>query len=216
MARGEISRNPGRGKKIGVFPYDVEQVVGEHVAVRKVEIEAYMQVTYETDSPPPKMVTAVQFYLRCEGEEEWGSDLALCLKAMRGKLDNCYRIHWEPWFLVRVDPQRPYYGEGAGLVLSWDQVYRGVTLDGEVLLRELRVRNGFGSPWVIKPWPVVYQDKTGKAVACVPASKKNEDALQAFAVKRRELNKTLSEFVSPDRIDETLDLIAGGGLRLLG
>lgn len=105
---------------------------------------------------------------------------------------------------------------GAGTELKWTEVERGVTLDGSVLMREYNTYGDFNNRWKISPWPAVYKDASGKAVACVPATKANEAALEAFATKLKELTKTLAEFVAPDRIEETLAQIANGGLRLLG
>ena len=216
MARGSISKSPGKGKKIGVFPFDVEQESDGEVVTRKIEITAYMQSAYKEDSEPPKMVTDTQFFLECEGESDYGTDLNACLQSMRSKLDKKYEIKWERWLLVRVEPRRPYKGIGTGLTLSWEDVERGVTLDGDVLMREVNVHGPFNNPWRISPWPEVYKDRGGKTVACVRATEANEEALEAFAQKLRELSKTLSEFVSPENIDETLNLISDGGLKMLG
>lgn len=217
MARGQISRSPGNGKKIAVFPFDVEQELDGKVCTKKVEIAAYMQSKYKEDSEPPKMIVATQFYLECEGEQEYGTDLNACLKAMRGKLDRKYKIQWERWLLVRVSPSRVYTGIGAGCELSWTEVERGTTLDGDILMREYNTYGDFNNRWKISPWPDAYKDqKTGKTVACVPASPENEAALEKFAEKLKELTKTLSEFVSPDKIEETLAMITSGQLKLIG
>ncbi len=217
MPRGNISRSPGHGKKIGVFPFDVEQEADGRIVTKKVEILAYMQSKYKEYSEPKKEVTAVQFYLSCEGEEEYGTDLDACLKAMRGKLDLKYKIKWERWLIVRVSPDRVYgEGMGAGCRLSWKDIERGVTLDGSVLMREYDTHGDWNNKWKISPWPEVYKDKSGKVVACVQATEENEKALEMFAEKLRELTKTLAAFVAPDKIEETLALISSGGLRLLG
>ncbi|WNL50762.1 hypothetical protein RPALISO_175 [Ruegeria phage RpAliso] len=215
MARGQISRSPGKGKKIATFPFDVEQEADGKIITRKVEIEAYMQSKYAETSEPPKMVTATQFYLTCEGAEEFGTDLNACLQAMRGKLDLKYKIKWERWLLVRVSPSRIHGGIGAGVELSWSEIERGVTLDGDVLMREYNVYGDWNNKWKISPWPEVYKDRNGKTVACVAATDENERALGQFAKKLRELTKTLSEFVAPDNIEDTLRAITNGGLNLL-
>lgn len=216
MARGQISQSAGKGKKIGEFAYDVEQEQDGKIGTKKVKINAYMQSKFKEDSEPPKMTTDVQFYLECEGAEEWGSDLSACLKAMRGKLDRKYTIKWERWLLVRVSPARVFKGAGAGTELSWTEVERGVTLDGSVLMREFNVHGTFRNRWKISPWPETYRESNGKTVACVPATEENEAALEAFAQKMRELTKTLADFVAPENIDETLAMITSGNLRLLG
>lgn len=216
MARGDITKSPGKGKKIAVFPFDVEQEAGGKIVHRKVEIEAYLQSKYGNSDGPDKPVTAVQFYLRSEGFEEWGTDLNTCLQAMRGRLDKKYAIKWERWLLVKVTPSRIYRGAGAGTELSWTEIERGETLDGSVLMREYDTYADFNNRWKVSPWPDVYKESSGKAVACVPASDDNVKALEAFAEKLRDLTKTLAAFVAPDRIEETLAQIANGGLKLLG
>lgn len=216
MARGSISQSAGHGKKISVFPFDVAQEVDGRLVTKKVDIEVYMQSKFGDSDGPDKPVVACQFYLRCEGFEEWGTDLNVCLQAMRGRLDKKYQIKWERWLLVKVTPARIYRGTGAGTELSWTEVERGVTLDGSVLMREYDTYADFRNRWKVSPWPEVYKDSSGKAVACVPATEDNVKALEAFATKLRELTKTLAEFVAPDRIEETLAQIANGGLRLLG
>lgn len=216
MPRGGITHSPGKGKKIASFPFDVEQEADGKIVMKKIEITAYLQSKYADSDSPPKPVVATQFYLVCEGEEEWGSDLDACLKAMRGKLDLKYKIEWKRWLLVQVNPARVYGGIGAGCELSWTDVQRGVTLDGDVLMREFNAYGDFSNRWKISPWPEVYRDKNGKTVACVPATDENEAALEQFAQKLRDLTKTLSQFVAPENIEETLREISEGGLKLLG
>lgn len=216
MARGKPSKSPGNGKKIATFPFDVEQEADGKVISRKIEIAAYMQSKYTGDTAP-FAVSSVNFMLECEGEKIHCSDLDSGLKEMRSKLDKRYRIQWERWLLVKVMPVRIHDGIGAGTELRWSEVYRGVTLDGDVLMREYNRYGDWSNQWRVSPWPEVYKDgRTGKTIACVPATDDNEKALEAFADKLRELTKTLSEFVAPDRIEETLAMIASGQIKLLG
>lgn len=221
MARGEISRSPGKGKKIQSFPFDVEQDAGGKIVTRKIMIDAYLQSRYAESSEPPKAVLATQFYLECRmedgaSEQEFGTDLNACLKAMRAKLDRRYKIDWKRWLMVRVDNSRIHDGAGSGVSLSWSDIERGVTLDGDVLMRKYNTWGDFNNRWEISPWPEVFKDKNGRVVACIEASEANLKALEAFAEKLNDLRKTLAEFVAPDRIEETLAMISSGGLRLLG
>lgn len=216
MARGDITHSPGKGKKIGTFHYDVDQEVEGTVTSRKVAMQVYMQSKYGHSDTTPKPVVATQFMIECEGDEEYGTDLDTCLKAMRGKLDLKYQIKWERWFLVRVDPRSPYKGMGAGLELSWDGVQRGVTLDGDVLLREYNTYGDFNNRWKISPWPEQHRDKRGKVVACIEATEENEKALEQFAEKLREMTKILANFVAPENIQDTLSQITSGELKLIG
>lgn len=216
MARGKPSKSPGKGKKIATFPFDVEQEADGKVVTRKIEIVAYMQSKYTGDTAP-FAVSSVNFLLECGDEKTNCSDLDSGLKEMRAKLDKKYQIKWERWLLVKVTPVRIYDGAGAGTELRWSEVFRGETLDGDVLMREYNQHGDWANRWKVSPWPEVYKDgRTGKTIACVPATDENERALEAFAEKLRELTKTLSEFVAPDRIEETLAMIASGQIKLLG
>lgn len=217
MARGDITHSPGKGKKVTTFSYDVDQEVDGKIISRKVEMQVYLQSKYGETDAPPKPVVATQFLIECEDFKEWGTDLDACLKAMRGRLDLKYKIKWERWLLVRVQPERLYgEGVGAGLKLSWSEVERGETLDGDVLLREYNTHGDFNNRWKISPWPEQYRDNSGKVVACIRATKENVGALEAFAEKLRDLTKTLANFVAPENIEETLAQITSGSLRLLG
>lgn len=216
MARGQISHSPGKGKKMAPFPFDVEQEVNGRVVARKVLINAWLQSRYDDKSEPPKAVVATQFYLECEGDEEYGTDLNACLKAMRAKLDRRYRIDWQRWLMVRIDSDRIFDGTGAGVTLSWTNIDRGVTLDGDVLMRKFNAWGDFNNRWETSPWPEVFKDKNGRVVACIEASESNTLALEAFARKLDDLRKTLAQFVAPDRIHDTLALISSGELQLLG
>lgn len=216
MPRGKPSQSPGKGKKVATFPFDVEQEVGGKVTTKKIDIVVYMQAKYVGDTAP-FAVSSVNFRLECEGEITYCSDLDGGLKEMRSKLDKKYQIKWERWLLVKVHPVRIYDGMGSGTELRWSEVFRGETLEGDVLMREYNRYGEWSNMWRVSPWPEVYKDsRTGKTIACVPATAENEQALEAFSDKLRELTKTLSEFVAPDRIEETLAMISSGQIKLLG
>lgn len=221
MARGQIRQSPGKGKKIQSFPFDVEQEADGRVITRKVMIDAYLQSRYDESSLPPKAVLSTQFYMECvaddgASEQEYGTDLNACLKAMRAKLDRRYKISWKRWLMVKVESDRIHDGTGAGVTLSWSDIERGVTLDGDVLMRRFNVWGDFNNRWEVSPWPEVFKDKKGRVVACIEATDANVKALEAFAQKLNELRKTLAAFVAPDRIEETLAMITSGDLKLIG
>lgn len=214
MARGDIRRSAGRGKKIDTFAYDIDQEVDGRVVAGKALIEVYMSKDFGTSETTPKPVTGVEFTCRAEGVDNCtGSDLQSVLKAMRSKLDLKYKINWERYLKVQVNHQRPYYGSGTGMVLEWTEVYRGVTIDGDVLMRSFARHSNV--TWKVEPWPESFTDGRGNTLACIPSTEENEAALREFQSKIDMMRKALASFVSPDHIENTLRQIQTGELRLL-
>lgn len=215
-------RNPGQGKKIDTFYFDVDEV-GEDDAGReerthrKVEIDVFMKKRYagDGDQKPPLATIGVIFEVVCSDAnlKMEGSDLDAVLAAMRGKLDTHYKIRWANWLIVTVESVRQFDGEGAGLNLTWKRVERGETMDGKVLMRRYNSHRTFSSRWTIEPWPEVVKDD-GRVVACIEATETNLEALQKFKENIDQMRKVLASFVTPDRIAETLATIAGGNALL--
>ena len=214
MSRGRPARSAGKGKLIDTIHYDYEQEAGGKVVTGKVEIKIYLQKRYADSDATPLPVSAVQFMAVSGQEVEYGTDLNAVVKAMRSKLDARYRIAWERWLEVRVEPSRLFRGTGAGLELSWTDVERGVTIEGDVLLRRYNASGDFNNRWEISPWPEQYRDKSGKTLACIRETDANLAALEKFSEKIREMRTLLSAFVAPERIDDTLRMIASDQLRL--
>lgn len=214
MTKANISHSPGNGKKIDTLYYDVKQSEGKKLTTRKVEMVVYIQKKYGQTDTPPLPTVATQFLLVCEDFREVGPELDTLVKAMRGNLDSHYKIKWQPWFEVRVDPMRIFQGNGDGFQLSWTEVERGETLDGDILLKRYNTYGDFNNRWEIKPWPETYKDTKGKVLSCIPATDENEKALKLFAMKIAELRKVLADFVSPNEIAKTLDQITRGQLML--
>ncbi|PZO71731.1 MAG: hypothetical protein DI629_21325, partial [Mesorhizobium amorphae] len=69
--------------------------------------------------------------------------------------------------------------------------------------------------WIISAWPEAFKDRRGRTLACVPATDANVAALEDFSRRIENLRSVLAEFVSPDRIEETLGAIAAGAMTLL-
>ncbi|AOG03187.1 hypothetical protein [Bosea sp. RAC05] len=216
MAKAKLRTSPGRGKKFDTVYFDVEHVIGEgeegksRTAIRKVEIDLYLEKRFDQkDAPPPAQTIGVGVSARCEetGDAEFGTDLNAVLSAIRAKLDARFKIKWERWFLVKVDPTRSYDASGDGLQLSWRDIERGVTFGGDVLMRSYNVNGDWPNRWIIEPWPKVVKEQ-GRIVAAIPATGDNEKALQVFAAKIAELRKALAALVAPDEIERTLMQIA--------
>lgn len=216
------SSNPGKGKKIDTFYYDVDEV-SENDAGRderthkKVAIDVFMKKRYATsgDQKPPLATLGVIFEAVCSAAnvKMEGSDLDAVLLAMRGKLDKHFKIKWVDWLIVTVESVRQYDGEGAGLNLTWKRVERGETIDGNVLLRRYNGHRSFNNRWTIEPWPEVVKEE-GHVVACIEATDANLDALRQFQDNINQMRKVLASFVTPDRINETLAAIARGSAML--
>jgi hypothetical protein len=207
MSKARPRQSAGNGKLIDTIHYDYEQEADGRVVTGKVEIKIFLQKRYGDTDTPPLPVTAVQFMAVCGQEVEYGTDLNVVVKAMRSKLDTLYTIKWERWLEVRVEPSRIYRGTGAGLELTWTDVERGVTIEGDVLLRRYNSHGDFNNKWEISPWPEQYRDKNGKTLACIRETDENLAALEKFRDKIREMRKLLAEFVAPDRIEDTLRMI---------
>ncbi|MEM7303489.1 MAG: hypothetical protein AAF468_20615 [Pseudomonadota bacterium] len=217
MPRGSATHSPGIGKLIDTLWFDVVQLSEtEHsTEARKVPINVYMSKKFEGEGTR-KATTSIWFTVKCEEPDvsEGGSDLDAILKVVRSKLDKHFKIEWERWLKVHVRQERIYDGTGKGLSLSWTEVQRGVTVDGDVLLRSFNGYGDWSSRWKIEPWPETFRDKNGSVLACIPCTDENEKALTVFAEKLVELRKALADFVAPENIEETLRQIASGQLLL--
>lgn len=214
MARGDITKSAGMGKKIDSFPYDIDQQIDGRVVSGKASIAVYMSKDFGMSDTTPKPVTGVEFRCRADGVDDCtGSDLQSVLKAMRSKLDLKYKINWMRYLKVQVSQRNPYYGAGTGMTLEWSEVYRGVTVDGDVLMRSYA--RGGTKTWNIEPWPQSFKDQRGNTLACIPSTDENEAALEAFKEKIDAMRTALANFVSPENIDATLRQIQSGELRLL-
>lgn len=212
MARTPIRQSPGRGKKIDTFTYDLVTPLGTDKAT--VELAVFMNKSFDGDEPP-LAVTGVEFMIVCADPEfeVKGTDLHLLLTTARSRLDKHYEISWERWIKVQITPERPYRGEGTGFRLTYEDVWRGVDAFGNALMREYdRHRERL---WTISRWPETFKDRNGRTLACVPATEANVAALEDFTKRIDTLRSLLADFVSPDRITETLDAIAAGAMPLL-
>lgn len=232
MAKARISQSPGKGSKIDTFHYDIKQVTEEEASIsedeegsqervinRKVAIDLYLvkQFNVDPELPPPAAVTDVSLRLHCAetNDEVIGTDLSAMLKDMRAKLDVRFRIEWKRWFLVRIDPARAYSGDGEGLLLSWEEIQRGVAYDGSVLQRRYQGYGGLhANKWKVSTWPKNFIEK-GRMLAAIEATKENERALELAKEQISELRELLVQRVGPKLIEQTLNALTGGSNFLL-
>jgi hypothetical protein len=232
MAKARLTKSPGKGSKIDTFHYDIKQVTEEEpptdneddfpkdrVINRKVAIDLYLvkQFSVDPDLPPPAAVTDVSLRLHCPetNDEVIGTDLSAMLTDMRAKLDVRFRIEWKRWFLVRIDPSRAYSGNGDGLLLSWEEIQRGVAYDGSVLQRRYdSYASLHANKWKVSTWPKNFIEK-GRMLAAIEATEANERALELAKKQIAELREMLVQRVGPKLIEQTLNTLTGGGNFLL-
>jgi hypothetical protein len=115
-------------------------------------------------------------------------------------LDKKYEVKWESFFLVRVSPGVIYEGLGTGINFSRQRVEKGTAWDGTLLLR-----HSDGLRRSIDVWPGEFRDKRGVVIACIPASRANDAALDEFGLRIDALRKRLADFFRPERIMHTLE-----------
>ena len=178
----------------------------ERVVNKVVTVELRIEKTTTQSEEPPHPLETVKLYAVCKELDISieGTDVEALRAAMWGKLDKRYEIQWEKYFLVRVDHQAPYQGLGTGIVVSYDDVYKGTTWDGKLLLRRWSYREE-----KIETWPGVFKEKGGKVLACIPATESNEQALKEFVRRVNLLREKMAEFLKPENIVATLNNLSG-------
>jgi len=182
----------------------------ERIKNKIVKIELRMEKQTEQSEEPPHPTRNVSFELVCQELDikMEGTDIEVLRQAMWGALDKKFEVKWEHFFLVEIDQQRPWGGgDGTGLIFSYKGVYRGTTWDGKFLMKEWS-----GHEMKIKVWPGAFTDSGGKIIACIEDNEMNRAALDEFSKRIDELRKRLAEFLTPERIMQTLTNLAGVAL----
>lgn len=193
--------------------HQVEDRSGSLVKDMHVQLEVRLLKNY-MDEALPRTVGGVEFSVTCEqlGIDLRGTDIEVLRKAAWSKLEKRFSIKWEAYYLIQIAGARAFVGDyEVGFSLSQNTIYRGVAHDGSVLMREYDRGRSFG-PWRYKPWPGEYQDRGGHVIACIPATKKNDKALDEFRERIRDLQERLSDLVKPEVILATLENLAATGL----
>ena len=171
------------------------------VKEKKVPVEIWTLKQYHECASPPHTVKSIEFQIRI-AEPEFkvtGPDIEALRLATWGFLDERFAVKWVKYLRVVVSDgfvQRP----GDGMNLQWEEVEHGTAHDGTLLLRERRYRDGER----IIPWPGRFTDKQGRAQACIPATKENEEALELYAAKIGKLRDAVRDTLKPEKIDQTL------------
>jgi len=181
----------------------------ERVVNKVVTCKLYMVKRTETTEEPPQPLETVKLELHCPELKIKieGTDVEALRAAMWSMLDKKFEIQWERFYQVHVSKPSIYGGDGSGLEIIYDDVYRGKTWDGKLLLKRWR-----GHEFHIDPWPGVFKDENGKVMACIPATEENQEALKEFCRRVDILRAKLADFLRPDVIQENLLRLAGCAL----
>ena len=181
----------------------------ERIVNKVVTVKVFMQKRTEQSEEPPHPLEKVKLEVRCPELKITleGTDVEALRAAMWGMLDKQFEIKWERFYRVVVSKPTVYNGDGTGLEVSYDDVYKGTTWDGKLLLRRWR-----GHDFQIDPWPGAFKDDDGKISACIPATDENREALKEFCRRVDILRQKLADFLKPDVIQENLLRLAGCAL----
>ncbi len=173
-----------------------KKVVNKHVTVN-----VYMVKRTEQSEEPPHPLNTATLLIRCNelNIKIEGTDIVAMKDAMWSMLDKKFEIQWERYYQVQVNKSRVYGGDGTGLEIVYDDVYKGTTWNGKHLLKRWR-----GHEYRIDVWPGAFKDENGKVMACIPATEENRVALKEFCARVDVLRGMLADFLRPDVIAENL------------
>lgn len=180
---------------------------------KTVKVELRMEKTTKQSEEAPHPLDTVKLEVYCAELKARleGTDIE-CLRAgMWAMLDEHYAIKWERYYLVEVKKQHPYGADGVGLTFSYKDIHKGTTWDGKVLMKIYR-GGSYGNSDRIEPWPGEFKDTGGNVIACIPDNEMNRAALKEFSRRIDVLREKLAEFLTPERIMETLTNMSGFAL----
>jgi hypothetical protein len=174
-----------------------------------VTVNVYMVKRTEQSEEAPHPLKDATLIVKCPelGIKVEGTDIGALKDTMWSMLDEKYEISWERFYQVQVQETRIYGGDGTGLEIVYDDVYRGKTWDGKMLIKRWR-----GHEFKIDVWPGAFKDEKGKVMACIPATEENRQALKEFCKRTEALRKLLADFLRPEVIQQNLARLAGCNL----
>jgi len=181
----------------------------ERIRNKLVTVNVYMDKQTEQSEEPPHPLHSVALKVECPelNLRLEGTDIVALKEAMWSMLDDKFAITWEEYYLVEVNRTRVYGGDGTGLEITYDNVYKGTTFDGKNLLKQWK-----GHDYRISVWPGAFKDEHGKVKACIPANEDNRKALKEFCRRVDVLREKLAEFLRPEVIMENLANLSGFSL----
>ncbi|WP_432263101.1 hypothetical protein [Cupriavidus sp. TMH.W2] len=216
MPRGKI-RERTAGKLVDTWHYEYEGIRSDdsvcedeqgsatdsakRVEGIKVPVELRLHKKFVESVAPPLATKEVWFTVQCKEPAFCltGSDIEALRAAMWEKLNARFAVRWEQFYLVEIRRDSHWEGRGSGLKFVYNRVERGTAWDGTLLMRKFEHRG-----WKITPWPGEFKDEGGKVMACIPATKENETALDEFGKRIDSLRERLADFLRPHAIMETL------------
>jgi len=140
------------------------------------------------------------------------TDIEILRQAIFTALDEACAIDWKEMLLVKV--AKSYgarYDGGAGIEFSYEAIYTGKTVDGVDVWR----KRGYRDETIYEGTPKVGlvkgrrddEEELGTMIAVVESTKANGAALEEFSARFDMLRKSLCDFISPEKVQETLDRI---------
>jgi hypothetical protein len=210
----QVQKHPGSEAEEGEEPETISRV-----DERKIPVEVFMAKEMDEAKTPPHPVDKVWFVVKCKQSQYKvnftieGPDIT-CLKDQAWSLlDERFEIEWFEYYLVTISPARIYEGQGDGLELSYKSVWKGITWEGKVLLKEYHRGRDYDDNYRIKPWPGKFTERDGTVIACIPENDMTKSALDEFCKKIVMVREALEKMVTPEAIMHTLTNISG--LKLL-
>lgn len=178
---------------------------------KKVKVEVFMAKKTEEDKTPPHTLQEVEFLVTCEEMKISlsGTDIECLRKAVWSQLDKKFEIPWFEYYKVDIVTSRIYGEDGTGFDFFWDSVWKGITYDGQALLREYQRWSRNGDTYKITAWPGAFKSRDGHVVACIPKNEMTEKALLDFKARLELLRDKLQELLTPEAIMQTLTNLGG-------
>jgi hypothetical protein len=175
----------------------------KRIITKKVQVKVGLEKKTNDKGEAPYALDEVKFCVWCDEPkfEFHGTDIECLRQAAWEQLDKKYEIKWESYFLVTVNHATDYGGGfSTGLTFSYNDVKKGTTHDGKELLKQF----GWRGEQEIKPWPGRFEDKGGRAIACIPDTEANKTALEEFCERINLLRNAIRDTIRPENIVKTL------------
>ena len=188
---------------------DKYRIGKKRIKNKHVTVNVYMvKRTLQSEEPPHPLEDA-RLIIRCPELDVKieGTDIEAMKATMWSMLDKKFEIVWERFYQVQVLKSRIYNGEGTGLEIVYEDVYKGTTWDGKMLIKRWR-----GHEYKIDVWPGAFKDEHGRVMACIAATEENRDAMKEFCRRVDMLRDKLAEFLKPEVIQQSLTMLAGFAL----
>lgn len=178
----------------------------------KIKVEVRLKKVYENSRTPPQALKSTALIAECAALNisVTATDIESLRKSILARIDERFAIDWKPYLLVEVIPERPYHGEGAGFSFSYREIMKGVTQDGQLLMRI--ASETADHAWRVYAWPKAFKNQQGEPMACIEGNAENIAALQDFQRRILALKDRINEFLAPEAILDTLANINSNAL----